>query len=103
MSWTAANHEGPEALASYDAIVIGAPTRFGRMPSQMASFLDTTGGLWMRGPLIGKVGAAFTSTGSQHGPLPLPNKPRYRKSTTSSMGLPRPPSITDLRSRGDFP
>src|ERR1700722_1578267 len=67
MSWTAANHEGPEALASYDAIVIGAPTRFGRMPSQMASFLDTTGGLWMRGALIGKVGAAFTSTGSQHG------------------------------------
>lgn len=59
--------EGPEALTSYDAIVIGAPTRFGRMPSQMASFLDTTGGLWMRGALIGKVGAAFTATGSQHG------------------------------------
>src|ERR1700722_4260837 len=59
--------EGPDALADYDAIVIGAPTRFGRMPSQMASFLDTTGGLWMRGALIGKVGAAFTSTGTQHG------------------------------------
>ncbi len=59
--------EGPDALASYDAIVIGAPTRFGRMSGQMASFLDTTGGLWMRGALIGKVGAAFTSTGTQHG------------------------------------
>jgi NAD(P)H dehydrogenase (quinone) len=59
--------EGPDALADYDAIVIGAPTRFGRMPSQMASFLDMTGGLWMRGALIGKVGAAFTSTGAQHG------------------------------------
>src|SRR6202035_2193588 len=59
--------EGPDALANYDAIVIGAPTRFGRMPSQMASFLDTTGGLWMRGALNGKVGAAFTSTASQHG------------------------------------
>jgi len=59
--------EGADALAGYDAIVIGAPTRFGRMPSQMASFLDTTGGLWMRGALIGKVGAAFTSTGAQHG------------------------------------
>ena len=58
---------GPDALAEYDAIVVGAPTRYGRMPSQMASFLDTTGGLWMRGALNGKVGAAFTSTATQHG------------------------------------
>ena len=54
-------------LADYDAIIIGAPTRFGRMPSQMASFLDQAGGLWMRGALNGKAGAAFTSTASQHG------------------------------------
>ncbi|USU13388.1 NAD(P)H:quinone oxidoreductase [Sphingomonadaceae bacterium OTU29THOMA1] len=59
--------EGPEALANYDAIVVGAPTRYGRMPAQMASFWDTTGGLWMRGGLVGKVGGAFTSTASQHG------------------------------------
>lgn len=59
--------EGPNALADYDAIVVGAPTRYGRMPSQMAAFWDTTGGLWARGALIGKVGAAFTSTASQHG------------------------------------
>jgi NAD(P)H dehydrogenase (quinone) len=59
--------EGADALASYDAIVIGAPARFGHMPSQMASFLDTTGGLWMRGALNGKVGAAYTSKASQHG------------------------------------
>ena len=59
--------EGADALAGYDAIVVGAPTRFGRMPSQMASFWDTTGGLWAKGALIGKVGAAFTSTASQHG------------------------------------
>ena len=59
--------EGPDALAQYDAIVVGAPTRYGRMPSQMAAFWDTTGGLWMRGALVGKVGAAFTSTASQHG------------------------------------
>ena len=58
---------GVEALADYDAIIIGAPTRFGRMPSQMASFLDQAGGLWFRGALNGKVGAAFTSTASQHG------------------------------------
>jgi NAD(P)H dehydrogenase (quinone) len=59
--------EGPDALANYDAIIVGAPTRYGRMPSQMASFWDTTGGLWMRGGLVGKVGGAFTSTASQHG------------------------------------
>jgi NAD(P)H dehydrogenase (quinone) len=54
-------------LESYDAIIIGTPTRFGRMTSQMASFLDQAGGLWARGALNGKVGAAFTSTASQHG------------------------------------
>ena len=56
-----------EDLADYDAIVIGAGTRFGRLASQMASFLDQAGGLWMRGALHGKVGGAFTSTATQHG------------------------------------
>lgn len=56
-----------EDLAAYDAIVIGTPTRFGRMASQMASFLDQAGGLWARGAFNGKVGAAFTSTATQHG------------------------------------
>ena len=59
--------EGVNALADYDAIVIGAPTRFGRMPSQMAAFLDQAGGLWAKGALNGKVGGAFTSTATQHG------------------------------------
>ncbi|MES2698918.1 MAG: NAD(P)H:quinone oxidoreductase [Pseudomonadota bacterium] len=59
--------EGPDALAAYDGIVVGSPTRFGRLASQMAAFWDTCGGLWMRGSLTGKVGAAFTSTASQHG------------------------------------
>src|SRR5471032_1983078 len=54
-------------LGGYDAIIIGAGTRFGRMSSQLASFLDQAGGLWMRGALHGKVGGAFTSTGTQHG------------------------------------
>lgn len=54
-------------LEKYDAIIVGCPTRFGRMPSQMASFLDQAGGLWARGALNGKVGAAFTSTATQHG------------------------------------
>ena len=56
-----------EELASYDAIIVGSPTRFGRIASQMASFLDQAGGLWMRGALHGKVGGAFTSTATQHG------------------------------------
>jgi NAD(P)H dehydrogenase (quinone) len=54
-------------LEQYDAIIIGAGTRYGRMPSQMGAFLDQTGGLWARGALNGKVGAAFTSTATQHG------------------------------------
>jgi NAD(P)H dehydrogenase (quinone) len=54
-------------LANYDAIIVGTPTRFGRVSSQMASFLDQAGGLWMRGALNGKVGGAFTATASQHG------------------------------------
>lgn len=56
-----------EDLEEYDAIVLGAPTRFGRMPSQMAAFLDRAGGLWARGALNGKVGGVFTSTATQHG------------------------------------
>jgi NAD(P)H dehydrogenase (quinone) len=54
-------------LADYDAIIVGTPTRFGRVASQMANFWDQTGPLWFEGRLIGKVGAAFTSTASQHG------------------------------------
>jgi NAD(P)H dehydrogenase (quinone) len=56
-----------DELANYDAIIVGTGTRFGRMSSQMANFLDQAGGLWMRGALHGKVGGAFTSTGTQHG------------------------------------
>lgn len=54
-------------LPNYDAIIVGCPTRYGRMPGQMAAFLDQTGGLWARGALQGKVGGAFTSTATQHG------------------------------------
>ncbi|WP_420134128.1 NAD(P)H:quinone oxidoreductase [Rhodopseudomonas sp.] len=54
-------------LANYDAIIVGTGTRFGRMASQMANFLDQAGGLWAKGALNGKVGGAFTSTATQHG------------------------------------
>jgi NAD(P)H dehydrogenase (quinone) len=57
----------PNELADYDAIVFGTPTRFGNMASQMRNFLDQTGGLWMQGALIGKVGSVFASTSTQHG------------------------------------
>jgi NAD(P)H dehydrogenase (quinone) len=56
-----------QELDQYDAIIIGCPTRYGRMAAQMAQFWDQTGGLWAQGRLIGKVGSAFTSTASQHG------------------------------------
>jgi NAD(P)H dehydrogenase (quinone) len=56
-----------QELADYDAIIVGSGTRFGRISSQMAAFLDQAGGLWMRGALNGKVGGAFSSTGTQHG------------------------------------
>jgi NAD(P)H dehydrogenase (quinone) len=54
-------------LENYDAIIVGTGTRFGRMSSQMAAFLDQAGGLWMRGALHGKVGGAFSSSATQHG------------------------------------
>jgi NAD(P)H dehydrogenase (quinone) len=57
----------PKELTNYDAIVVGTGTRFGRMSSQMAAFWDKAGGVWASGALNGKVGAAFTSTATQHG------------------------------------
>jgi NAD(P)H dehydrogenase (quinone) len=57
----------PGDLANYDAVIFGTPTRFGNMCAQMRNFLDQTGGLWMSGALIGKVGSVFTSTATQHG------------------------------------
>ena len=56
-----------DELPEYDAIIFGTPTRYGNMAAQMKQFIDQTGGLWMKGALVGKVGSAFTSTASQHG------------------------------------
>jgi len=56
-----------EELATADAIIFGSPTRFGNMCGQMRQFLDSTGGLWAKGALVGKVGSVFTSSGTQHG------------------------------------
>jgi NAD(P)H dehydrogenase (quinone) len=57
----------PDHLVDADGIVFGTPTRFGNMCAQMRNFLDQTGGLWMKGALVGKVGSVFTSTATQHG------------------------------------
>ncbi len=57
----------PEDLAEADAIIFGTPTRFGNMIGQMRQFLDSTGGLWAEGKLVGKVGGVFTSSATQHG------------------------------------
>ncbi|PZU19118.1 NAD(P)H:quinone oxidoreductase type IV [Allorhizobium borbori] len=54
-------------LEEYDAIIVGAGTRFGTVASQMRAFWDQTGGVWFNGKLIGKVGSVFTSSGTQHG------------------------------------
>ncbi|MET0291715.1 MAG: NAD(P)H:quinone oxidoreductase [Steroidobacteraceae bacterium] len=54
-------------LAEYDGFILGVPTRFGRMSSQMANFWDQAGGVWASHALVGKVGSVMTSTASQHG------------------------------------
>ncbi|WP_426493237.1 NAD(P)H:quinone oxidoreductase [Hymenobacter sp. 102] len=57
----------PEELDQYDAIIIGTPTRYGNVCSQIQAFLDGTGALWAQGKLVGKVGGGFVSTATQHG------------------------------------
>jgi NAD(P)H dehydrogenase (quinone) len=57
----------PDDLTEYDAIIVGAGTRFGTVASQMRNFWDQTGGLWFGGKLVGKVGSVFTSSATQHG------------------------------------
>lgn len=54
-------------LTDAGAIIFGSPTRFGCMCAQIRAFLDSTGGLWAKGALAGKVGSSFTSTATQHG------------------------------------
>lgn len=56
-----------DELTGYDAIIFGTPTRFGNMCGQMRQFLDATGGLWLKGALVGKAGSVFTSSATQHG------------------------------------
>ena len=57
----------PDSLIEADAIILGAPTYLGNMCAQMQHFLNSLGKLWRNGALVGKIGSAFTSSGSQHG------------------------------------
>jgi NAD(P)H dehydrogenase (quinone) len=54
-------------LPNYDAVIFGSGTRFGNVTAQLRNFMDQTGGLWMKGALVGKVGSVFTSSATQHG------------------------------------
>lgn len=71
-------------LKGINGLIVGTPTRFGNMTSQMRNFWDQTGGDWMSGTLIGKPAAVFTSSATQHGgardhhPLDHDNTPAPR-------------------------
>ena len=56
-----------DELSEADAVIFGTPTRFGNMCGQMRQFMDSTGGLWQKGALVGKPGSVFTSSNTQHG------------------------------------
>jgi NAD(P)H dehydrogenase (quinone) len=56
-----------EDLEQCVGLALGSPTRFGNMAAPMKYFLDGTAGLWLKGALIGKPAAVFTSSGSMHG------------------------------------
>jgi NAD(P)H dehydrogenase (quinone) len=64
-------HDDPvaviEDLTDYDAIIVGSPTRFGRLSSPVAAFLEQASELASRGILTGKVGGAFASPSSRNG------------------------------------
>ena len=60
-------------------LILGSPTRVGNMAAPLKHFLDSLGAEWTSGTLVGKPGAVFTSTSTQHG---------GQESTLLSMMLP---------------
>lgn len=65
----AAKYEAPtqDDLVSADAVLFGTPTRFGNVSSELKAFIDSLGGLWVKGALNGKAGGIFVSTSTLHG------------------------------------
>jgi NAD(P)H dehydrogenase (quinone) len=55
------------ALQGIDGLIVGTPTRYGNMCAQMRNFWDQTGSDWVKGTLVGKPAAVFTSSDTQHG------------------------------------
>lgn len=50
-----------------DAIILGSPSRFGVVCSELKAWIDGLGGLWAGGKLVGKVGSAFSASSVLHG------------------------------------
>lgn len=57
----------PEDVTWADAVILGSPTRFGSVASQLQAFLDSLGPEWAKGTLAGKVYAGFTASQTAHG------------------------------------
>lgn len=57
----------PEDAEWADVVLLGSPTRFGSVASQLQAYLDTLGPLWFEGKLADKVYAGFTASQSAHG------------------------------------
>ena len=57
----------PEDAVWADAVIFGTPTRFGNMSSELKAYIDSLGGLWAKGALVGKAGLVFAGSAQQHG------------------------------------
>jgi NAD(P)H dehydrogenase (quinone) len=57
----------PRDLEECSGLALGSPTRFGNMAAPLKYFVDSLGGMWLKGTLAGKPAAVFTSTGTLHG------------------------------------
>ncbi|OMH80028.1 NAD(P)H dehydrogenase (quinone) FQR1 [Zancudomyces culisetae] len=57
----------PDEMAKADAYMFGIPSRFGTLPAQVKTFIDSLGQLWLSGALVGKMSTVFFSSGSQGG------------------------------------
>jgi len=57
----------PEDAVWADAVIFGTPTRFGNVSSELKAYIDSLGGLWAKGALVGKAGSVFAGSAQQHG------------------------------------
>ncbi|MGH3361445.1 MAG: NAD(P)H:quinone oxidoreductase [Nocardioides sp.] len=57
----------PDDIVWADAVLLGSPTRFGNVASQLKQYLDSLGPQWAEGALADKVYAGFTASQTDHG------------------------------------